>query len=969
MSRKFSLTKYLGIWYVLLFVLMAFLLVMLVAWQMKKQALHNAESQAQMILDRNLATHQYFTQQLKPNIFKWTEPFRDKDYFDPSWMSSTYAVREIDKIFHQFNKEPYYYKESAINARSTETEADPREKEFLTKLQKDPHLNTKSEVRYFDGHPYLTVLKRGETMEASCLRCHSNPEAAPKDLVSIYGPEKSFGRSLDEVVQAISMRIPLEAAYAKGKQATLELSALMLSFLLAGFAFLFFFTRKQIVNPVDKLTEMASLISQKEKHLGMTIPEPERPELRELARAINLLSTNLKKSRDELETRVADRTAELSIANERLEEEIAIRRETETALAKSMEKFRQVFEQVPVGLNILELDETIAETNSQLCQLLGMEQSDIIGRKFSDVIDWADKLSNRLPFDEILDRKIAIHEKIIPIVCAEGKPKWIHLTLAPLVGDGGFPIYLIAMLKDIDEKILQEQALKESETRNRLLIEHSPVGISILHEGMVHYANPLILEIFGYDDVHEILGRPAEDFFAPENRELVTKWRQNLLSGEPSHKNHDLKGLKKNGELVDLSVWPTIISFGGKPSILTFIADRTEASALKAQLFQAQKMEAVGTLAGGVAHDFNNILQVITGYCELIMLNTPEGTKKRSDLEIIYQSAKKGADLVRRLLMFSRKTEVKLKPCNLNNIVLDTQKLISRIIPKMINIELRLADPIKNINADAGQIEQVLLNLAINAKDAMPKGGGLIIQTRDVTVDERFSLTHPQINPGDYVLLSVTDSGKGMEKMVLERIFEPFFTTKKIGEGTGLGLAMVFGIVNAHNGRIFCNSQLGKGTTFEIYLPVITVPGISELNHDVKILRSGNGTILVVDDEPSIIDFERRILTESGYKVVIATSAAEALRLYSKERDSIDVVILDYVMPETSGIECLERLKEINPDIRAVFASGYSFDTLKKEMDRLGVCGFIPKPFDARTFLLVVSEALEKNRLENNGGG
>ena len=960
MSKKFSLTKYLGLWYVLLFVLMAFLLVMLVAWQMKKQSLHNAESQAQMILDRNLATHQYFTQQLKPNIFKWTEPFRDKDYFDPSWMSSTYAVREIDKIFHQFNKEPYYYKESAINARSTETEADPREKKFLTELQKDPHLNTKSEVRYFDGRPYLTVLKRGETMEASCLSCHSNPETAPKDLVSIYGPEKSFGRFLNEVVQAISIRIPLEAAYAKGRQATLELSALMLSFLLAGFAFLFFFTRKQIVNPVDKLTEMASLIAKEEKHLGMTIPEPERPELRELARAINLLSTNLKKSRDELETRVADRTAELSIANERLEEEIAIRRETETALAKSMEKFRQVFEQVPVGLNILELDETIAETNSQLCQLLGMEQADIIGRKFSDVIDWADKLNNKLPFDEILDRKIAIHEEIIPIVCAEGKPKWIHLTLAPLVGDGGFSIYLIAMLKDIDEKILQEQALKESETRNRLLIEHSPVGISILDEGMVHYINPLILEIFGYDDFHDILGRPAEDFFAPENRELVTKWRKNLLSGDPSHKNHDLKGLKKNGELVDLGVWPTIISFGGKPAILIFIADRTEASALKAQLFQAQKMEAVGTLAGGVAHDFNNILQVITGYCELLMLNTPGGTKKRSDLEIIYQSAKKGADLVRRLLIFSRKAEVKLKPCNLNNTVLDTQKLISRIIPKMINIELRLADPIKNINADAGQIEQVLLNLAINAKDAMPKGGELIILTRDMTVDERFSLTHPQINPGDYVMLSVTDSGRGMEKMVLERIFEPFFTTKKIGEGTGLGLAMVFGIVNAHNGRIFCNSQPGKGTTFEIYLPVIAIPGISELNHDVKILRSGGGTILVVDDEPSIIDFERRILTEAGYKVVIATSAAEALRLYSKERDSIDMVILDYVMPETSGIECLERLKEINPDIRAVFASGYSVDTLKKEMDRLGVCGFIPKPFDAGTFLLVVNKSLEK---------
>ncbi len=968
MSQKFSLAKYLGIWYVLLFALMAVSLVMLVHWQMKKQALDNAESKAQMMLDRNLATHQYFSQQLKPNIFKWTEHFMDKDYFDPSWMSSTYAVREIDKIFHQLNKEPYFYKESAINSRSAETEADPHEKEFLSELQKDSGLNTKTEVRYFDGVPYLTVLERGETMEASCLRCHSNPDSAPQGLVGIYGPTRSFGRSVDEVVQAISIRIPLEAAYGKAENATLELSVLMLSFLFAGFAVLFLFTRKQIVNPLGKLTEMASLIAHEEKNLGITIPEPERPELRELAGAINLLSTTLKTSRDELEARVADRTAELSLSNERLEEEIAIRRETEAALAKSMEKFRQVFEQVPVGLNILELDETIVETNSQLCQLLGVEQSDIIGRKFSDVVNWADKLNKALPFDEILNGRISSLEEIRQIVGAQGNTRWVHLTLSPLVGDGGFAIYLIAMLKDIDEKVLQEQALKESETRNRLLIDHSPVGISIWDEGVVNYVNPLLLEILGYDDPHEILGRPTEDFFAPENRELITKWRQNLLSGEPSHKNHDLKGLKKNGELVDLSVWPTIISFSGKPAILTFIADRTEASALKAQLFQAQKMEAVGTLAGGVAHDFNNILQVITGYCELLMLNTPEGTKKRSDLEIIYQSAKKGADLVQRLLTFSRKTEVALRPCNLNNIVLNTQKLITRIIPKMISIDLKLADLVKNINADAGQIEQILLNLAINARDAMPKGGRLMIETRDVTLDERFSLTHPQINPGAYVMLSVVDTGKGMEKRVLERIFEPFFTTKKIGEGTGLGLAMVFGIVSAHSGHIFCESQPGRGTSFEIYIPIIEIPGNSELEHDVKILKDGSGTILVVDDEPSIIEFERRILTEAGYSVVIATSGAEALRLYSKERDRIDLVILDYVMPETSGIECLEQLQEINSEIKAIFASGHSIETLEDDMARLGVYGFIRKPFNTENFLRVVSEALRKNRIKNDGG-
>ena len=293
------LSVHLAFWTTLLFVIIAVMLVLLVNWQMKKQALTEAERQASLLLDRNLATHTYFTHELKPNIFKWTESFRSPDYFDPSWMSSTYAVRQMDKIFHQLAKEPYYYKESSINARSPEAEADDYEKGFLQELQKDSNLTRKTDIRYFDGQPYLSVLRRGETFESSCMRCHTTPDLAPKGMVDIYGPDRSFGRNLDQVAQAISIRIPLAEAYTEANKFILHLSILLLTVLLVGFGLLFVFIKRKLITPIEQISNKAILIAKSSEHLGETIPEPQSSELKNLAEAFNTMSISLKKNMDE----------------------------------------------------------------------------------------------------------------------------------------------------------------------------------------------------------------------------------------------------------------------------------------------------------------------------------------------------------------------------------------------------------------------------------------------------------------------------------------------------------------------------------------------------------------------------------------------------------------------------------------------------------------------------------------------
>ena len=379
--------------------------------------------------------------------------------------------------------------------------------------------------------------------------------------------------------------------------------------------------------------------------------------------------------------------------------------------------------------------------------------------------------------------------------------------------------------------------------------------------------------------------------------------------------------------------------------------DVTQEVQLQEQLIQAQKMEAVGTLSGGIAHDFNNLLQVTLGYSELLLAEKREDDPEYADLSKILQSARSGAELVQRLLTFSRKVEPKPIPLNLNRRILQVEKLLGRTIPKMIDIQLDLSDDLADINADPTQMEQVLMNLAVNARDAMPDGGKLTLGTRNVTLDEEYCKVHVEAKPGQYVLLAVSDTGHGMDKATIDHIFEPFYTTKELGRGTGLGLAMVYGIVKQHGGFINCYSEVEHGTTFNVYFPAIESQVELDVDKTGVMPAFGTETILLVDDEEFVRDLGARILSKAGYNVLTATNGREALDLFEKERTQISLVILDLIMPEMGGKECLKELRKIDPQLKVLIASGLSADPSTKESVEMGARGFVSKPFRFKELL------------------
>ena len=344
MSRTLSMKAYLALALGLLFVILSVVVVVLVNGSMRRQALTDAEKAARMLLDHNLAIHTYFSQDLKPKLFERLGPTTSKDYFEPVWMSSTYAIRKMDGYFHHFNKNPYYYKECAINARSPENEADNYEKAFLVDLQNSPQLTTKSAIRDLDGKPYFTILRRGESMEESCLHCHSSPEKAPGDLVRQYGPERSFHRKVQDVVQAISIRIPLSEAFSSATSFSYYLSGLLLVALGGGFLFLWVGNKRLVISPIARIQEHAVRISSEHGRLGETIPEPKVRELRDLVAAFNKMSVDLGKSYEELEQRVLERTKDLTDANQKLEKEIEDRKRAEKALSENEARYRTLFE-------------------------------------------------------------------------------------------------------------------------------------------------------------------------------------------------------------------------------------------------------------------------------------------------------------------------------------------------------------------------------------------------------------------------------------------------------------------------------------------------------------------------------------------------------------------------------------------------------------------------------------------------
>jgi two-component system cell cycle sensor histidine kinase/response regulator CckA len=396
--------------------------------------------------------------------------------------------------------------------------------------------------------------------------------------------------------------------------------------------------------------------------------------------------------------------------------------------------------------------------------------------------------------------------------------------------------------------------------------------------------------------------------------------------------------------------------------IINYVAvkrDVTNEMHLQRELLHAQKMEAIGTLAGGIAHDFNNLLQVVQGYSELLLTEEDTPDQVRSDLQKINIAARNGADLVHRLLTFSRRTQIEPRPLNLNHRIIEIRQMLARTIPRMIEIQLILDDTLAAANLDSAQVDQILMNLALNAKDAMPDGGKLIFETENVTLDKEYCVIHADAKPGHYVLLRVSDTGHGMDKETLQHIFEPFFTTKDIGVGTGLGLAMVYGAVKQHGGHIMCHSEPGYGTTFNIYFPSLRVDEDAGRARLQGMPAGGKETILLVEDDGLICELGQRILTKAGYTALTAPNGKMALELYKSKSQEIALVILDLIMPEMGGKECLEEILRLDPQAKILVASGYSANGPTKQAIEKGTRGFVSKPYDVRQMLRTIRGVLD----------
>ncbi|MBF0550079.1 MAG: response regulator [Deltaproteobacteria bacterium] len=516
------------------------------------------------------------------------------------------------------------------------------------------------------------------------------------------------------------------------------------------------------------------------------------------------------------------------------------------------------------------------------------------------------------------------------------------------------------------EKKQALEALRQSEEKYRSLVESIVDWVwAVDADGRYTFSNSAVKNLLNYD-VGDVVGVLAWRLVHPEDREILQVLFQKGVAEKTGWTDLALCRIHQDGSerFFESSAQPIFDAAGHLIGFTGVDRDVTARLRLESQLQRAQKMEAIGTLAGGIAHDFNNLLQAIQGFSELLLLESSEKDPIYRRLQGIYRAAKRGGILTRQLLAFSRKVEVKLQQLDLNHEIRELRKLLDHTLPKMIGIGLRLADDLWPVEADPAQIEQVLMNLAINAKDAMPDGGDLIIETKNHTITERYGKTHLDVNPGDYVTISVIDTGHGMTKDIQAHIFEPFFTTKESGRGTGLGLAMVYGIVKKHGGHVMCYSEPGHGTTFNIFLPAIpqTAPAVSEEKIQRPIYESGTETILLVDDEDFIRNVGRQVLTKFGYTVFTASDGESALVLYREKGKNIDLVLMDLIMPGMGGRKCLTELLKINPDLKVIMASGFAGPEPANLAIKDGARGFLNKPYETREMLRLIRQVLEQDK-------
>ncbi|OPY71585.1 MAG: Blue-light-activated protein [Syntrophorhabdus sp. PtaU1.Bin058] len=658
---------------------------------------------------------------------------------------------------------------------------------------------------------------------------------------------------------------------------------------------------------------------------------------------------------------------------------ITKRKQTEEELRKSEEKLRAIIQGSPIPQFVIDKDHTVIYWNRALEECTKMKVQDMVGTKNH----WKAFYNEERPCltDLLVDEDIEMiptwysgrynASKLIegayeavdffPTLGKQGT--WLYFTATAIRDTRGNIIGALETLEDVTESVTSKESLIQAEKKYRGIFENAVMGIfQSTHDGRYFSVNPAGAIMYGYDSPEEMIrlitDTSRQIYVHPGDRARLL----NLLEIHGSVEGFEVEHYRKDGSKIWVSMNARLIrdKSGITKSHYEVISENiTSRKHLEAQLLQSRKMEAIGTLAGGIAHDFNNILTALIGYGNLLRGRMGKDDPLRVYVEHILHSSEKAANLTQSLLAFSRKQVIELKPYKIHTIIKEIKKLLERLLTEDIELEVRFSDKNTTVMADVTQMDQVLMNLVTNARDAMPNGGTLIIEVCEVELDNAFIAEHGYGQSGAHALISVSDTGIGMDESTRKRIFDPFFTTKEIGKGTGLGLSTVYGIIKQHNGYIDVESQPGMGTVFRIYLPTVKAMR-EEATRIPPAMKGGVETILLAEDDPMVRNLAKEILTMTGYSVIEAFDGEDAIRRFKEKKDVIALMILDVVMPKKNGREVYEEIRKVKPDIKVIFTSGYTGDVVLDKGIRDDIVDFITKPLLPDDLLRKIRTVLDK---------
>jgi len=649
-----------------------------------------------------------------------------------------------------------------------------------------------------------------------------------------------------------------------------------------------------------------------------------------------------------------ERTTELTKTNDQLEQQIAETKQVEQN-RKDTNTFLQNILDSSSSISIIstDLNQNILFWNKGAETLFGYTADEIVGHHKIGILYPTNEIKGEVTeIRSLIVRKKRTIQRVLRESTKDGRMLWVKLNLTPSFDENGNVIGILGIGEDITEQRKMDEELRRSEEKYRTILETMEEGyFEVDLSGNFTFCNNALCTISGYSP-EQLMGMSNRDYTTPETAKRMYRIFTEIYDTEKPAKIMDYEIIKSDGSKIILEMSASLMKDAsgraiGFRGVVRDVTERKRAEQeqkkLEAQLQYAQKMEALGNLAGGIAHNFNNLLMGIMGNTSLLLLETESESPQHEKLKKIEKLIDSGALLTKQLLGYAREGRYEIKPINMNRIIQETSDTFA-VTKKNVTVHQELGEGVHAIKADQGQIEQVLWNLYVNAADAMPTGGTLFLKTKNVS-DTNMTGKPYDVKPGTYVLVAVRDTGVGMDAETMDHIFEPFFTTKGLSRGTGLGLASVYGTVKAHGGYIDVESKKEMGTTFNIYLPA-SQKGTAEEQELEEAIQDGKETILVLDDEEQILGVSKEMLETLGYTVHTAASGEEAIAIYRQHRNEIDMVVLDMIMPDMGGGETFEKLKEISPNIKVLLSSGYSIDSQASEILKRGCHGFIQKPFN-----------------------